>query len=170
MSQHRYTNSKKGRISQSEKYQQRTLNQAWIKTRWRMTLLITSYSINHLFVTDSRLCNFPQQLRFFPLGACILRELCQDTLRTRLAKHIATCLSWGVKSQGSESEYELRSGDQRRLHTKQVWTQAGWCVHPESGMQQYVTDNTPTEGSKSNRDEALSLLHTLGLSFGWRLQ
>lgn len=106
MSQQRYAKSNKGG---SQKYQQRALNQAWIKTRWRMTLLITSYNMSHLFVTDSRLCNFPQQLRFSPIGACILCELCQDTLCTRHAKHRATCLCGALKSQGSRLRAEAEN-------------------------------------------------------------
>lgn len=75
------------------------------------------------------------------------------------------------KSQGSEVESKLNGGTgllHRRLHTKQVWTQAGWCVHPQSGMQRYIASNTPRCRTEPDWDQIISgfsvLLHTLS----WR--
>lgn len=80
------------------------------------------------------------------------------TVPNRLASHYT--LRWSEeKSQGSEAESKLNGGTgllQRRLHTKQVWTQAGWCVHPQSGTQRYIASNTPRYGTEPDWHQIIS--------------
>lgn len=86
----------------------------------------------------------------------ILYEPCQDTFHTALQHTTRYMFKWSTEISGIQVWVKAEQGTrllQRRLHTKQVWTQAGWCVHPPSNTQQYATSNTPRDGRELDRDE-----------------